>query len=549
MDWGKMMSELKLTDRAWKSFFIGGKQGLFEIKATKSGIDKNKLKTSDIGTTPYITRTDLDNGINLFVPDEQMPKYKKDGGNVITIGLDTQTVFYQKNAFWTGQNIQVLKNQNLNYWVAMFIIPLLKIQMKKFSWGSTGATLGRLNRTRIMLPENANGQPDWQFMEDFIKQKEEKQKSNLLEYYSSKALDLMLLSGSLKDVKWGCFEVQELFTFESKPSKGLNHLEKCTSGGTNYVGATNRNNGVLDYVTDNPKLTYRGNAIAFIRNGEGAMGYSIYKAEDFIATQDVSVGYNENLNKYNGLFITTVADQIRGKYNFGYKRNQHRLNKEKLSLPVNSEGQPDWQFMENFMKQIEQDKISVVLNYYKKSFNNNNLCGGGVETHLLPKNTWSTFAIQDICDIYSGVRLTKQEMINGNLPFIGASDSNNGITAFIANTNASLDRNILGVNYNGSVVENFYHPYECLFSDDVKRLKIKSERAGKYAYLFLKTVILKQKSKYQYGYKFNAERMKKQKILLPVNTDNQPDWENIERYMQQIELEKIVCYLKSKHYS
>ncbi|MCT8594867.1 restriction endonuclease subunit S [Glaesserella parasuis] len=130
-----------------------------------------------------------------------------------------------------------------------------------------------------------------------------------------------------------------------------------------------------------------------------------------------------------------------------------------------------------------------------------------------------------------------------------ASDSNNGITAFIANTNASLDRNVLGVNYNGSVVENFYHPYECLFSDDVKRLKIKSERVGKYAYLFLKTVILKQKSKYQYGYKFNAERMKKQKILLPVNTDNQPDWENIERYMQQLELEKIVCYLKSKHYS
>ncbi|EQA00491.1 type I restriction modification DNA specificity domain protein [Glaesserella parasuis str. Nagasaki] len=46
-----------------------------------------------------------------------------------------------------------------------------------------------------------------------------------------------------------------------------------------------------------------------------------------------------------------------------------------------------------------------------------------------------------------------------------------------------------------------------------------------------------------------TERLKKQKILLPVNANNQPDWENIERYMQQIELEKIVCYLKSKHYS
>lgn len=56
------------------------------------------------------------------------------------------------------------------------------------------------------------------------------------------------------------------------------------------------------------------------------------------------------------------------------------------------------------------------------------------------------------------------------MPFIGAADSNNGITNFASNTNKLLDKNVLGVNYNGSVVENFYHPYECIFSDDVKRI-------------------------------------------------------------------------------
>lgn len=134
-------------------------------------------------------------------------------------------------------------------------------------------------------------------------------------------------------------------------------------------------------------------------------------------------------------------------------------------------------------------------------------------------------------------------MINGNLPFVGASDSNNGITAFVANQNSSLDKNVLGVNYNGSVVENFYHPYECLFSDDVKRLKIKSENADKYAYLFLKAVILQQKSKYQYGYKFNATRMSRQKIMLPENENGQPDWAYMSHYMQQIELRQIMRYL------
>lgn len=178
------MSKLKLVDREWKSFFIGGKEGIFDIKATQSGIDKNKLNISGNGEIPYITRSDIDNGINLFVSDEQILKYKKDSGNVITIGLDTQTVFYQKNSFWTGQNIQVLRNKNLNYWVAMFVIPLLKIQMEKFSWGSTGATLGRLNRTRIMLPVNSDSQPDWQFMEYFMKQIEQDKIKTILNYYN-----------------------------------------------------------------------------------------------------------------------------------------------------------------------------------------------------------------------------------------------------------------------------------------------------------------------------------------------------------------------------
>ncbi|NMA72743.1 MAG: restriction endonuclease, partial [Bacteroidales bacterium] len=88
----------------------------------------------------------------------------------------------------------------------------------------------------------------------------------------------------------------------------------------------------------------------------------------------------------------------------------------------------------------------------------------------LNEKVWSEFWMEDIVSIGSGVRLTKANQEEGNRPFIGSSDSNNGVTEFVSNTNNSLDRNVLGVNYNGSVVENFYHPYEAIFSDDVKRI-------------------------------------------------------------------------------
>ena len=86
---------------------------------------------------------------------------------------------------------------------------------------------------------------------------------------------------------------------------------------------------------------------------------------------------------------------------------------------------------------------------------------------------WKEFRICDIFIIKAGKRLTKSDMASGNKPFIGATDNNNGITEFVSNTNISEDCNVLGVNYNGSVVENFYHPYTCIFSDDVKRFQTK----------------------------------------------------------------------------
>lgn len=93
------------------------------------------------------------------------------------------------------------------------------------------------------------------------------------------------------------------------------------------------------------------------------MGYSVYKAEKFIATSDISVGYNPHLNRYVGLFITTVADKVRGKYNFGYKRSATRLKKEKILLPVNSENNPDYEYMEVYMRQLEFNQLKKYINY------------------------------------------------------------------------------------------------------------------------------------------------------------------------------------------
>lgn len=164
---------------------------------------------------------------------------------------------------------------------------------------------------------------------------------------------------------------------------------------------------------------------------------------------------------------------------------------------------------------------------------------------------WKEFFFEDVLIVKSGKRLTKADMVEGERPFIGASDSNNGITFFTSSVNESLDKNVLGVNYNGSVGFSFYHPYQALFSDDVKRVSwIKKERNNRYTLLFLSCIIHQQKDKYAYGYKFNGQRMKRQKILLPVTSMGVPDWAFMEAYMRQKEqkilkptIERLCKYL------
>jgi len=165
----------------------------------------------------------------------------------------------------------------------------------------------------------------------------------------------------------------------------------------------------------------------------------------------------------------------------------------------------------------------------------------------LKDRDWLPFPLNNIFVIKAGKRLTKADMSHGKRPFIGATDSNNGITNFVSNTNKSLDKDVLGVNYNGSVVETFYHPYECVFSDDVKRLRIKDASINsRFVYIFLKTAIVQQKEKYAYGYKFNEQRMNKQSILLPVVDVNAsepiPDWRFMNDYIAEREQNFVARY-------
>jgi len=344
---------------------------------------------------------------------------------------------------------------------------------------------------------------------------------------------------TLDSVEWGEFRIKDLFEIETVKGKPIESYKK---GNIPYVSTAATNNAVINFIEKEKNII----TSAFAITVDPIKGTCFFHDYDFVGRgfsgASVSVLRNINLNKYNGMFIcSSIEKTSKLKASYGYLFNSNRLKMGVILLPIDSNNNPNWKFMEDYIKQEMKKQSQKVITYYE-----NKLMKLGFELLDLEVE-WKEFWMEEILNINSGVRLTKADQIIGDTPFIGASDSNNGVTEFIGNVNNSLDSNVLGVNYNGSVVENFYHSYECIFSDDVKRIKYKDEEFGdEFTYLFLKQMILSQKNKYKYGYKFNAKRMNRQKIMLPVNNNGKLHWEYMNNFIKKLEkenIEKILNYL------
>lgn len=526
----------KLVEKEWREFFVS--EIFTKIQRGKRLTKGNQQN----GEVPYVSSTAANNGVDNFIGNS---KGVRTFENCLTLANSGSvgSTFFHHYTFVASDHVTALILERPNKYIFLFLSGIIRRLEEKYSFNRE-INDKRIQREKILLPVNSDGLPDWQFMEDFIKQKEQKQIADLKDYYADKAVELMISTGSLKNTEWQEFKIGKIFEQLLRGNNKGHSNEDCQFG-VSYNGAKYNDNGVTGFVETNGKFKiFKGNAIVFVMTGEGSVGLSVYKKEDFVPSSNVFVGYSSVLNRWNGLFLVTAINNGADRYNYGYIRNEKRLFNEKILLPVNSDGLPDWQFMEDFMKQIERDKISAVLSYYNNSLNNNGL-QGGVERWIPSKSCWAAFAIQDVCEIVSGQDIYERERIAGNTPYITSTANNNGIGYFISNQNTTLEKDCISVNRNGSVGYAFYHPYHALFGNDTRKLRPKY--LNKYTSLFLTACIEKQRIKYGYGYKMGTGRLKKQKILLPVDASNQPDWINIERFMQQMELEKIICYLKSKN--
>ena len=310
--------------------------------------------------------------------------------------------------------------------------------------------------------------------------------------------------------------LDEIFNICYGSQLDLNKCELCGKNeGYNFVNRSTSNCGVSARILKvEKKEPFKAGNITVAMGG--SVLSSFVQQEDFYTGQNVKVLVPiEEMNLAEKLYYCHCIEANRFRFStFGREAN---YSFDSLLVPSRDEVPQDI-LQQKIVNPIKSTPVSL-------------------QKLQLHTEKWKPFCYDELFVIKKGKRLTKAEMVPGTIPYIGAIDSNNGISAYISNDEHLHSANTISVSYNGSIAEAFYQTSEFWATDDVNVLYPKF-KLNKYIAHFLTTLIHKEKYRFNYGRKWDKELMESSVIKLPAvknsNGKYEPDWQFMEDYIKSL---------------
>lgn len=330
----------------------------------------------------------------------------------------------------------------------------------------------------------------------------------------------------METTTWKYYKIRDLFDISVSKDK---NLLSSDFGLIPYVSSSANNNGVSCCVDSVPSI--EANTITVARNG--SVGATFYQPNMYCASpDDVRIlSPKFKITPAIGLFLCTIIEQEKYRYAYGRKFGTKRMSDTRIKLP-SKDDTPDWEYIEEYVtKTLIPQLPSKARQVWEGVYDNKPISSTFIS---LDSVKWNWFRYDDIFTIQKGKRLTKADMVSGSTNYIGATDTNNGITEKIGNTEHVHEGNKITVSYNGSIAEAFYQADPFWATDDVNVLSLKHHTLNAHIAMFLTTLIHIEKYRFNYGRKWDKELMRKSNIKLPVKSDGTPDWEFMENYIKSL---------------
>lgn len=274
-------------------------------------------------------------------------KYKIVSKPCLTVARSGSAGFvsFQEHGCVIGDSAKalILRKDNPNRYHYLFIRTVLMANMYRYTYGRK-VKVDKYMNMEIALPTDKTGEPDWKFMEEYMRTLHYKPISSI-KIDRPKEMNIE---------EWHEYKLADLF--EIKKGKRLTKSDMI-EGNDNFLGAIGSNNGVREKIL--AERLWEPNCITV--NYNGSVGEAFYQEEPFWASDDVNILYARSfwkMNKYNALFLVTVIKGNKYRFSYGRKWTLDKMKDTILKLPSKSDGSPDFEYMEKFIKSLPySDKI------------------------------------------------------------------------------------------------------------------------------------------------------------------------------------------------
>lgn len=141
----------------------------------------------------------------------------------------------------------------------------------------------------------------------------------------------------------------EIYKAEAHVKGDLEFVESPGANTIKFISRTEMNNGCDCYLPNN--------GISGIENGNAitigdTTATCFYQKDEFVCGDHIVVCRAEWLNLYTGLFLVSLLKREKYKYNYGRAFKMDLISNTKVKLPTKSDGTPDFNYMEHYMKSL-----------------------------------------------------------------------------------------------------------------------------------------------------------------------------------------------------
>lgn len=352
----------------------------------------------------------------------------------------------------------------------------------------------------------------------------------------------------MQAVKWGEFRLGDLFDVLSyKQRFDANKVTLVENGGHPYIVRQGSDNGQKGFIGEDEIYLNDGNTISFGQD----TATMFYQEKPYFTGDKIKIlkPKMERFGKDNAQFF--LATMRRSFSNFGWGTSSFSIEvieNQNITLPITENNEIDFDFMESFIHELEEERIRELSAYLTVS---------GLSDATLTEREklalqafdgleWREFNVESLFGKSTrGKRLKGDDRIAGNLPFVTAGEADTGISAFISNEVEIFSKNTTTIDMFGSAK---YRNYDYGADDHVA--VVHTENLNKYAAIFVTTACHKSahNGQFNYGHNFYAKDADELNIMLPVR-DGAPDYAAMQNFIsavQKLVIKDVVKYAEDK---